>query len=129
MRASRSTGAAASDRRANFRNLRSIMVLEFSEGSPRLHVISRKKLLEAAKAHGELAGPLDIWYRIVKKAKWGSLEEAKLTLPATDVVGDYTVFNIKGNTYRLIARIKYPRTLFIVDVLTHAEYDKKSWKK
>jgi mRNA interferase HigB len=50
-------------------------------------------------------------------------------LPATDAVGDYTVFKIKGNIYRLIAKIKYRGTLFVIDVLTHAENDKKGWKK
>jgi mRNA interferase HigB len=113
---------------SQFAKYNGFRISEAERGRP-LHVISRKKLLKAAKAHGELAGPLDIWYRIAQKAKWSSLEEVRLTLPATDAVGDYTVFNIKGNSYRLIAKIKYPGTLFVIDVLTHAEYDKGGWKK
>jgi len=80
-----------------------------------VHVISRKRLLEAALEHGDLNAPLDVWYRIAKKAEW---------------VGKYTVFNIKGNAFRLIAEINY-RTgrLYIRHVLTHAEYDKGGWKR
>jgi mRNA interferase HigB len=95
-----------------------------------VHVISRKKLQEAASAHGDLAAPLDVWYRIAKKADWGSLEDVKRELPSTDGVEKYTVFNIKGNSYRLIAEVNYrTKTLFIRYVLTHAEYDKEGWKK
>jgi mRNA interferase HigB len=95
-----------------------------------VHIISRKKLLEAGKEHAELEGPLDAWYRIAKAAVWGSLEDIRRQLPLTDGVGDFTVFNIKGNHYRLISQIYYQsQTLLIRHVLTHAEYDKEGWKK
>ena len=42
----------------------------------------------------------------------------------------YTVFNIGGNDFRLIAEIFYDdQTVLIRHVLTHAEYDKEDWKK
>jgi mRNA interferase HigB len=95
-----------------------------------LHIISRKKLLEAARRHPELSEPLDIWYRIAKKSKWSNLAEVSRTFPTADVVERFTVFNIKGNAYRLIAEINY-RTgrVFLRDVLTHAEYSKGGWKR
>ncbi|NQT59187.1 MAG: type II toxin-antitoxin system HigB family toxin [Bacteroidetes bacterium] len=34
-------------------------------------------------------------------------------------------FNIKGNSYRLIVRISWGKTIFIKELLTHAEYTKK----
>jgi mRNA interferase HigB len=44
-------------------------------------------------------------------------------------VDELTVFNIKGNSYRLIAAINYKsQTIFLKSVLTHAEYDKEDWK-
>ena len=93
-------------------------------------MISRKRLREAAAIHADLEGPLDTWFRIAKKAKWNSLAEIRQTFPSTDGVEGYTVFNIKGNEYRLITRINY-RTgrIFIREVLTHGEYDRGSWKK
>lgn len=95
-----------------------------------MHVISRKRLLDAARKHAELGSPLDIWYRIVKRAVWNSLDEVRRQLPTADGVGKYTVFNIKGKNYRLVSEINYrTKTLFVRNVLTHAEYDKGGWKQ
>jgi mRNA interferase HigB len=93
-----------------------------------LHVISRRRLLEAAREHADLSDPLDVWYRIAKRAEWQSLAEVRASFPSADGVGKFTVFNIKGNHYRLVCEINY-RTgrLYIRNVLTHAEYDKGAW--
>ncbi len=94
-----------------------------------MHIISRKKLREAAEEHGDLSEPLDIWYRAAKKAEWKNLMEVRRTFPTADAVERFTVFNIKGNAYRLITEINY-RTgrTFVRHVLTHAEYSKGRWK-
>ena len=95
-----------------------------------MHVISRRRLLQAALVHGDLGAPLDTWYRIAKKEKWRSLDDVRRDLPSADGVGIYTVFNIKGNSFRLIAEIDYRSgRLYIRHVLTHAGYDKGAWKR
>ena len=95
-----------------------------------MRVISRKTLLAAVKRHAELEKPLDVWYRIAKKAQWHNLTDVKKTYSHADYVDPYTVFNIKGNEYRLLAKIEYRLgIIFIKHVLTHAEYDKGDWKK
>jgi mRNA interferase HigB len=94
-----------------------------------MHVISRKKLKEAAEWRSELEGPLDVWFRIAKKASWKSLPDARRTFSTADAVGKWTVFNIKGNHYRLIAEVNYPYgRIYIRHVLTHAEYERGGWK-
>ncbi len=93
-----------------------------------MHVISRKKLLEAAERHRDLAGPLDVWYRIAKKAEWRNLVDVKRVFPTADAAGRFTIFNIKGNAYRLVAEINYrTQKIFLRHVLTHAEYSKGNW--
>ena len=93
-----------------------------------MHVISRKKLLEAVERHRDLAGPLDVWYRVAKKAEWRSLTDVKRVFPKADAVGRFTIFNIKGNAYRLITEINYrTQKIFLRHVLTHAEYSKGNW--
>ena len=70
------------------------------------------------------------WYKTAKKADWQNFAEVKQVYPAADLVGRYTVFNIGGNNYRLIARIVYrSQTLFVVAVMTHEEYDLGKWKE
>ena len=94
-----------------------------------MHILSRKKLLEASKKHPDLGKPLDAWYRLAKKAEWTTLLEVRRTFPTADAADKYTVFNIKGNAYRLITEINYQtRRIFLRHVLTHAEYSKGAWK-
>ncbi len=95
-----------------------------------MHVISRKKLLEAAAKHGDLGEPLDVWYRIAKKAEWRNLMDVRQVFPTADAVDKFTVFNIKGNAYRLITEINYQTgRIFLRHVLTHTEYSRGGWKK
>lgn len=94
-----------------------------------MHIISRKNLRLFALAHADAEAPLDTWYRAAKVALWKNFAELKLAFPSADLVGLYTVFNIKGNHYRLIAEINYRSgTVFIRHILTHADYDKGNWK-
>lgn len=94
-----------------------------------MHVISRKKLLDAAGKHGNLTEPLDVWYRIAKSAEWKNLVDVRRVFPSADAAGKFTVFNIKGNAYRLITEINYHSgRVFLRHVLTHAEYSKGAWK-
>ncbi len=99
------------------------------EECPRLHVISRKRLLEAVEKHADLDRPLDVWYRVAKKAEWKNLMNVKRVFPSAEAVERFTVFNIKANAYRLITEINYQtRRIFLRHVLTHAEYSKGGWK-
>jgi mRNA interferase HigB len=103
-----------------------------------LHVISRKKLLEAASQHGGLSAPLDAWYRAVKRASWEDIVEVRRQFPSADAAGKYTIFNIninininiKGNAYRLITESYYRSQVVLVrGVMTHAEYEKEGWRQ
>lgn len=52
-----------------------------------------------------------------------------MTFPHADAVERLTVFNIKGNHYRLIVRLRYDiQIIFIKRLLTHADYDRGDWK-
>ncbi len=55
--------------------------------------------------------------------------ELKQGLGSADYVKPYTVFDIGGNKYRLIALIDYELGIISIEsVLTHAEYDKSKWR-
>jgi mRNA interferase HigB len=95
-----------------------------------LHIITRRKLLEAADKHGDLGEPLDVWYRVAKRAEWKNLMDVRQVFPTADAVEEFTVFNIKGNAYRLITEINYQTgRIFLRHVLTHAEYSKGGWRR
>ncbi len=70
--------------------------------------------------------PLISWYNEVKKSDWANFSELKLSFNSADAVGnDRYVFNLKGNKYRIITLIIFKvRTVFILFIGTHKEYDK-----
>jgi mRNA interferase HigB len=95
-----------------------------------MHVISRRALQQFWAKHPDSQMALARWYKIVEQSEYGSFDELRRTFPTADKVGDWVVFNIGGNKYRLIASIHFNRNkLFIRHLLTHAEYDRGGWKK
>jgi len=95
-----------------------------------MHIITRKRLNEFAAKHPNAKPGLIHWYRTIKPATFRSFAELRTRFPNADQVGKYTVFNIGGNTARLIAAIHYNRQkVYIRAVLTHPEYDTGTWKE
>ncbi len=95
-----------------------------------MHIITRKRLNEFAAKYSDTRTALQHWYRRLKKGQYLSFAELRTDFPNADHVGKLTVFNIGGNTARLIAAIHYNRQkLYIRAVLTHPEYDQGKWKE
>ncbi len=94
-----------------------------------MRIIAKRTLFSMADQHGDCTTQVNWWYRIAKKATWGNLNDIQEAFRHADSVGDKTVFNIKGNDYRLIVYIDYAHgTIYIKGLLTHAEYNKGPWK-
>jgi mRNA interferase HigB len=94
-----------------------------------MHVITRKRLREFSVRYGDATEPLAVWYAIMSRTDFGSFAELKRVYGSVDKVGKYTVFDIGGNKFRLIAAVHYNRKkVYIRHVLTHAEYDQAKWK-
>ena len=94
-----------------------------------VRIISKAAITEFSKTHQDALEPLLHWHRITKRAAWRYLADVRADFPHADAVGTLTVFNIRGNKYRLISGIKYRwQIVYIRHILTHAEYDKGKWK-
>jgi mRNA interferase HigB len=94
-----------------------------------LRIIARRTLREYWLSHADCEDALKTWYAVVRKAKWQNILDVRQTYSSAEMVGKYTVVNIKGNHYRLVACIDYRlRIVFVSAVLTHAEYSKDRWK-
>jgi mRNA interferase HigB len=95
-----------------------------------VNVISKRGLFEKASRYPDATVALQVWFDTARAAEWRNLEDIRQTYPATDMIGAVAIFNIKGNHYRLIARIVFQhRRVYIKEFLTHAEYTKGAWKK
>lgn len=94
-----------------------------------MRIIAKSRLMSMAAAYGDCDQQVTNCYNIARKADWHSLAEVRQTFRHADAVQDKTVFNIKGNAYRLIVHIRYELgTIYIKHLLTHAEYDRGMWK-
>lgn len=89
-------------------------------------VLTLRKIKEFGAQHADALAPLKEWYHKTGKSDWSSFAEMKRTFGSVDAIGnDRFVFNIKGNSYRLIAIVLFQvRTVLIRFIGTHAEYDK-----
>lgn len=93
-------------------------------------MISKPAILRFSEKHRDALIPLMNWYRITRRVDWGSLADVRNDFAHADIVDRRTVFNIHGNDYRLIARVNYKKKrVFILYILTHAEYNKGDWKR
>jgi mRNA interferase HigB len=94
-----------------------------------VYIISKKALQQFWERYPDSRSSLLRWYKIVQKMDFSSFDELRQTFPSADKVGDFIVFNIGGNKNRLIAAVHFNgKKLFIRHVLSHAEYDRGSWK-
>jgi mRNA interferase HigB len=94
-----------------------------------MHLIAISRLREAAAKFSDASTQIEDWNEIVKTATWQNLTEVQQTYAFAEAVENFTVFNIKGNRYRLIVSINYPKQIiYFKYFLTHAEYDKDNWK-
>ncbi|MBW4618796.1 MAG: type II toxin-antitoxin system HigB family toxin [Cyanosarcina radialis HA8281-LM2] len=61
--------------------------------------------------------------------RYENLIEVQADYQSAEAVGNFTIFNIKGNRYRLILSIDYEaQVAYFKYFLTHAEYSKDDWK-
>jgi mRNA interferase HigB len=89
-----------------------------------MRVIARKTLKGFWEKHADAGQPLKAWFHEAKTNRWKSFTEIKARYRSADALpGHRVVFNIKGNSCRLIVHIHYNTGIvFIRFIGTHAEY-------
>lgn len=96
-----------------------------------MRIIAKETLERYGRKHAPALQPLRAWHDLVKLETWNTPEDIKRSFPSVSFVGgDRIVFNIKGNAYRLVIRVRYKKpstkqgVVYVIRVMTHAEYDK-----
>ena len=92
----------------------------------KLRVIADKILREFWGKHEDYKQQLKSWFREAQKAEWENPNQIKSEYPSASILNENRiVFNIKGNNYRLIAKLNYEYYMVWIRFIgTHAEYDK-----
>lgn len=94
-----------------------------------MHIITKKRILEAQLKHRHSATALGAWYKIIEKSTFTKFTDLKDAFNSVDKVGNLYVFDIGGNKLRLIASIHFNRQkVYIRHILTHKEYDDGKWR-
>ena len=96
-----------------------------------MRIIARRTLREFVatrtghKDRGALRSALDAWFHEAQSAQRRTSAELKeLYATASIVSADRVVFNIKGNSYRLVVAIDYGKGIVWIKWLgTHKDYD------
>ena len=71
--------------------------------------------------------PITEWLNKVEAANWRSFADVKNTFNSVDHKKPYLIFDIGGNSYRLLTQVDYPfQIVTVIKIGTHKEYEK--WK-
>lgn len=94
-----------------------------------MKIISNSALRAFAIEHPAAERALQGWRRVIESNQFANWAALKATFNTIDKVGEWVVFDIGGNKYRLIAYIRFEKQiLYIKAVLTHRDYEKGAWK-
>lgn len=89
-------------------------------------IIAKKTLRLFWEKHADSEQYLKTWYETARISDWKSPSDIKKYYANASILKDSrVVFNIKGNSYRLIVKFNYQRQwAFIRFIGTHSEYDR-----
>lgn len=94
-----------------------------------MRVISRRALRDFWETHPQAKAPLSAWFRIMAHGGFADFNAIKATFGAADYLDPYTIFDVGGNKFRVIAVIHYDRRrVYVRHVFTHADYDRWSFE-
>ena len=91
-----------------------------------MRIVTYKRIQEFATKHPNTQAPLNVWYHTITAKSWQNLTDIKHDFNSVDYVGNHRyVFNIKGNSYRLIALISFnAQKVYIRFIGTNKAYDR-----
>lgn len=96
-----------------------------------MRVVGIRKIEKFYKRHAAAKGPLLAWLDEAKNASWVQPQDIKNRYAhASFLSNNRCIFNTGGNKFRLEVKVAYSSGgMLIIDVSTHAEYDKKNKKR
>ena len=91
-----------------------------------MRIVTFLRIKEFTKKYPDADIALRDWYLKTQKSNWNNLADIKQTFNTADYVGNNRfVFNIRGNSYRLIAIVIFAsKKVYIRFIGTHQHYDK-----
>ena len=94
-----------------------------------MRVVSRIHISDFIRKHPDAKKSMESWYHEAIDANWiTSMDIKKRYSSASFLKDNFVIFNIKGNSYRLVIKVSYKNSVVLIKWIgTHAEYNKKSF--
>jgi mRNA interferase HigB len=94
-----------------------------------MKVLARNKLTDFMRKHASSRKALEAWFAEAERSDWQTPQDIKDRFSSADFLADNRViFNIKGNHFRLVVKVRYQNGIVVVEwVGTHAEHSKKTF--
>lgn len=91
-----------------------------------MQIVYLKKLLDFSKKHADARKSLASWKTITENAVWKTKQQVLFDFPHAKMINNNRArFEIRHNTYRLIAHIDYDDQIVQIRFIgTHNEYDR-----
>jgi len=91
-----------------------------------MRVVGREVLDELCQQHADVRAQATAWLTEAEEADWRTPQDIKARFPsASFLAGNRVVFNLKGNSYRLVVAVTYKTGIVLIERAgTHAEYDR-----
>lgn len=96
-----------------------------------MRILAIKTLKQFWEAYPQAKQSLLAWHEETEIAQWNNPNELKQQFRNASIVSEKrVVFNVHGNSYRLVVDIEYRlKIVFVVWLGTHKQYDKVDVKK
>ncbi|MBI5264782.1 MAG: type II toxin-antitoxin system HigB family toxin [Bradyrhizobium sp.] len=91
-----------------------------------VRIIKQSTLTKFAEANPKAKPAMTRWLKLLKAAKWASMNEIQIAVPGAVVLnGERARFEIARGNFRLIVSFSFKHQIaFIKFIGAHAEYDK-----
>ena len=97
-----------------------------------MRIIARRTLREfvdslgGKREQGAVKAALDAWFDEARKARWVNAAAIKRSYATASIVtAERIVFNIKGNSYRLVTAVDFEKSIvWIKWIGSHKDYDR-----
>jgi len=89
-------------------------------------IFAKSTLRQFWEKHSDSEQYLKTWYDTAMSSDWKTPNDVKKTYANASILKDSRiVFNIKGNSYRLVVKFNFEKQwIFIRFIGTHADYEK-----
>ena len=94
-----------------------------------MEILNSRVIKQFIQEHADAESPLNDWVTKTRAAEWKNNADVQKTFNSVNHLGDQKfISNIGGNNFRMAAMVWIENErVYVLKVMTHAEYDKEKF--